>query len=1316
MFPRSERFVEKIEITPGPNHYDVKNLDDDPYKRFGFLGKTKRFDETTATKTGGPNSHGIYERNSLSASLPSLIVDDGARSPDTASVHSNGSTTPDYTRRPHSTLRSKSSDKLGSAFAANSSRVEERLRRELAELTERFEKARLAHQRDIDNLTDKQRKGEAMYQSCIREKNSALTQLAAKESEIASLDVKHNVLKATLEKSERAAAQATDKITKANQLQKRIEELEKLNARSKIILQEQESITQELRKKHNLEREQLEQQFLLQKTLSEQEMARLHELHLSTDTHLKREIQQAQDEAEDWKRKIQELEQIIKELERQLAKERKRVAELEEQLRRERERLGSLLKEAHAKLDNIEQEKTAGESASKETILLLTETKQQLQEQLQKTNHDLDAITNEHQETIQTLEQEKAQHADTIKTLELEKEHHVDTIKALEQEKAQHADVFKILEQERAQHANTMQSMAETLEEQKAHISRQQQSHKQALQDLQTSINSLITELAQNRSALLEAQRERSILQQRYDKSQEELDETCITLEDLKEQFQQLKLDSEEQQRALVQKLNLLTEESAQQKQVSAQALEALNTVLDQKSRDYDQILATANTVQAELKAVSQEKEEVMTLRQEEEKKANETRQKLQQAEQENMEALQQIESLTRDKEAFMAEHEKLKETSNAQIMSINALLSEIEQVKTEKAERETKDQARIQELEDANLVATKQVETFYDNEKVWESERVKLVQESKTQEELIESLQVSLEEMAVAKNEESNVQLGRIKELEEIVETKEQASSVQLNRIKELEEIVETKEQASSAQSNRIKELEEIEQTKEQASNTQLERIKELEAKCLAMEMAFKDLHDSSANTSPSPQETTVETDVDVAERWKKHSAGLMEALQHYMERCSLTKNQHKELVATKEELEKTVATLTATVREYEASVKRTHGDQSGLLEKIAELEDQIRQLQIQVEFLEAENIGKVAIVKALQDEYEYQEKVIRELSKNEDAAKEVPRLEEELRTLTNHTREMDEWIKQVQKDVEKYKAAYIKADIAREETLLDMANLHEQLAESESARLHCENQLNVEVGLLVKKHELSSDELSRLSKMNVDSAQNQGLKHKVKQIALLKEENLALKKKNLALSNTRDSLRLKCLRIERDLESYKTASLASTSSSSSPPNSGSTTQSSASRAVTPAHRKHSSTLSSSSVVSSSSALLGSSSTLHLSTSTDQIVGSKLQLQSEPSLTPRSTSPMSTTPSSPIMTPKANTCTTRPRSSSTLSSSKSIISSSSPSSSSTSTPRATSNTKSPKFTRTNSGLMSDHSSTKYKRRWLQNGALPPHK
>lgn len=727
---------------------------------------------------------------------------------------------------------------------------------------------------------------------------------------------------------------------------------------------------------------------MLQKESSEQELARVNEQHQVADAKYQLEIQQARDEAEDWRRKLEALERLVKDLERQLAEERKRVADLEEQLRRERERLMAQLEEANNRIKEVEQERSSSESAAKEAIRSLEQTKEQLRTQLQKTEDDFKILTEQHQITVNALEEQKVQHADQV------------------------------------------QSMTASLQDQQAQFASERQENIKARQNLEASIGKLIAELAQNRDALLNVQRERSKLEEQYQQSQQDLEETACALGEMREQHRQLQLDSKKEQEAMVEKYNALSAESIQQKQDSDSAVAELNAALEKKGQEYERVMMSIETVQAELKQVESEKAEVIAQRLEEERTANETRQRLEQLEQEKKASEEQTDLISKDKEALEAEHEKLKEESNVQILSINSLLTEIDLVKAEKAEREERDNKRIQELEDIYQVANKQAETFHDNEKVWESERVKLVEECTSQNELIDSLQVKLEEVTVSKEEESRVQV---------------------------------------------------------------DRIKELEARCQAMEKAFKNLHDATGS------KTMVEATPD-NEAWMQHSTILMDTLHQHSEYCSITKDEHETLLKEKEELAQSAATLTASLQEQETTFKRSHGDQSGLLAKIAELEDQIRQLQMQVEFLEAENIGKVAIVKALQDEYDYQEKVIRELSKNEDAVKEVPRLEEELRTLTNHTRKMDEWIKQVQQDVEKYKTAYVKADVAREETLLDMANLHEQLAESEATRLQAENQLNAEVSVLIKKHELSSEELARLSKMNVDSAQNQGLKQKVR------------------------------------------------------------------------------------------------------------------------------------------------------------------------------------------------------------------------
>ncbi|KAG0345070.1 hypothetical protein BG004_004000 [Podila humilis] len=1091
MFPRSERFVEKkIEVTPGPNHYDIKLTEDDPYKRFGFLGKTKRFNnENKPNDQGGLPSHGLYERSSLSASLPSLVIDNGTRSPDTLSIHSNGSITPDYSSLRPSNPRSKSSEKLSTAFAANSSKTEERLRRELAELSDRFGKLRLLHQRDVDGLTEKQKKGEALYQNC-------------------------------LEKSEKTAAQVTEKIGKTQQLQKRIEELEKLNARSKVMLEEQESLTVDLRKKHELERQQLESQFLLGKESSEKELARVNEQQRAADSKFKREIQQVKDESDAWRLKVEALERLVEELERQLAEERKKVADLEEQLRREKERLEALLEEANCRISAVEHEKSLGDAANRDTISSLESTKQALQTQMQKMEQDFSTLVKEHQDTVSEMEEQKQQRLETIQTMTI------------------------------------------GLHEQQTMFEEERQSNNKARQDLEASITKLILELAQNRDALINVQVERSKLQEQYHNSQQELDVMAAALEEGKEQHRQLEVDSEKEMEVMRQKYDDLTTKLLQQTEASEAAVAHLNNALDTKTSEYERVMETVNTVKRELQRVESEKSEVIAQRLDEERTAKETLQRLQEQEVENRALSDQVKTMTQDKEVLEAEREHLLGESKVQVLSINSLLSEIEVVRSEKAESEQRDRKRIQELEDIYQVATKQAETFHDNERVWESERVKLVEERSTQRELIDTLQARLEQITMEKEEESHEQVTR---------------------------------------------------------------TKALELRCQAMEETFKELYDATG--SQTELDATSDTEI-----WQQHSSILSNSIRHHKARCSISKEEHEVLLKEKRNLEQTTANLTTSLQDQEAAYKRYKDGDSDLLAKIKELEDQIRQLQMQVEFLEAENIGKVAIVKALQDEYEYQEKIIKELSKNEEAAKEVPRLEEELRKLTNYTRETDEWIKQVQEDVEKYKAAYTKADIAREETLLDMASLHEQLAESEAARVQTENQLNAEVSVLIKKHELSSDELSRLSKMNSDSAQNQGLKQKVNQIAVLKEENLALKKKSLALSNTRDNLRLKCLQLERDLESYKAALNNSSASPSTP---RPTVHSSS-------NRKHSGSISGSSVVSTSSVTL-----------TEVVVSNRSQGQSESVTTPRSTSPLSSASSSPTTVSK--TLMAQPRTSTLL-------------------------------------------------------------
>ncbi|CAO3570060.1 unnamed protein product [Mortierella alpina] len=1084
MFPRSERFVEKIDITPGPNHYDVKLNDDDPYKRFGFLGKTKRFTENAkeqgshGTATPGRVA-GPYERSALSLSLPSLVIDDDANCPDSASVYSNESTTPDYTRytRRPSTPRSKSTDKLGSAFTANSSRTEERLKRELADLTDKFEKYRISHQRDLDVVHEKQKKGEAMYQGAVKEKNSILTQLAAKESEIAELGVRHTMLKATLEKSEKAAAQVSDKIGKTTQLQKRIDELEKLLNRTRLSLGEQESGSNEYRQKLDQERKILQEQLVQQKQTADLELAQAKEDRRLADEQYQEEMAKARNDSDFWKRKYEELEKIVQELERQLAAERRLIEELRAQMSKEREQLQAQINQAQGRIEAIEKEKTDAAATSNESIKHLQGERQTLDQQLLAARSDFARLSEKHEASERMLQQQLTRHSETV------------------------------------------QAMTQQQEEQQQRFARDQQEHSRTRLELEQSIAHLIMELGQNRDALLKVQGERSNLQDKFEQSQADLEHMTGQMEALEGQHENLQRSFTQAQEEWNAKYASLLSQSTIDRMEADASIKQVETALQSKSEEYSQAMENIKEMQAELKIVQSERDEAVILQLEEKKTVDASLEHISKLEQESTDVLGQLAALQDRHDHMQKEHERLQEESRARELVLKeSHQSEVERVKAEQEGREAMYQSRIRELEAMQQASLDQADSFRNSEKEWEGAKSRLTEEVSTEKKKVLSLQAELAETSTAK------------------------------------------EQESSANS---------------------ERISILQARCSTMENTFKTLFEQSASALEVGHS-------DAEDIWQMHSQGVMEVLTDHTAECFSIKAEHAALIQEKTAIEQAAASVNSSLQEKESLFKKTETDHSDLLAKLADLEGQIRLLKVQVELLEAENIGKVAIIRALQDEYEYQEKVIRDLSKNEDASKEVLRLEEELRTMTNHTRETDEWIKKAQGDIEKYRAAYVKADVAREETLLDMAKLHEELAESQNAKLEVEYQLHSEVSILIKKNGLSSDELSRLSKMNVDSAQNMSLKQKVKQVAQLKEENLSLKKKNLGLSNTRDSLRLKCLQVERELEAYKAATVSmscalSTSSAGQRPS------------------RSSSVSGASSVISSSSALLGNSSTVNL-------------------------------------------------------------------------------------------------------------------
>ncbi|ORZ01811.1 hypothetical protein BCR41DRAFT_209947 [Lobosporangium transversale] len=880
-------------------------------------------------------------------------------------------------------------------------------------------------------MTEKQKKAETMYQGAIKEKNSIQTQLVAKDSEIADLTARQATLKASLERSEKAAAAVHEKIGKGAHLQKKIDELEKQLARVKLLLAEQEASNTETQQKFDLERQQWQQQLTEQRETAEHESTQANERYQQAEQRYQEKMKASKEDSDGWRIRFEQLEKTFKELEQRLQEEQKTVQELRARMKMEKEQLQAQLGHATEAIQRMDQERLQTASVTKETEDRLRHEKQTIED-------SLNASQNGYKELL-----------------------------------ARHQATERMLDEQRAQHAEAVETMTRDYNKQQQLFTKERQDHLKARQDLESSIAHLITELGQNRNALLKVQQERARLQNECHQSQLQLQDMSVFIATVEQQYEELKAISKQEHEAWEAKYQKLSVEAFVQKQESSIEIKELKALLEHKRGEVSQLMNSIDAIQSELKQVKSHRDVVIVQRDEGERRATETMKKLRELEQENQHVSTQLTMLNKDTETLKAESSALKNEVHVKDLSIKSLEDDIELITSETREREAQDKKRIQELENKVLAATKQAKKAQKNERAWKAKEAALDEEVTTQKDRISSLQSQLEK--------SNFER----------ETERKISA---------------------------------------------ERIQELEAHCQAMEAAFKETFEKSGSTEEIGQGAPHET-------WRQHSGAIIGILAYHTSECSISKSKYAELVAEVAASAQSAATLSASLNEQETVSKKTQADHSVLHDKITELEDHIRHLRAQVDCLEAESIGKDATIKALQDEYEYQEKIIRGLSKNEDAANEIAKLEDEVRRMATRAHETEGWIKEVQADNDKYREAYVKADISREETLLDMAKLHEELAESEQARLQIESQLQVEVAAMIKKNALTENELSRLSKMNVDSAQNMWLKLKIKQNAQLKEEVLALKKKNIALSNTRDSLRLKCLRVERDLESYKAA-----------------------------------------------------------------------------------------------------------------------------------------------------------------------------
>ncbi|KAJ1972463.1 hypothetical protein H4R35_004661 [Dimargaris xerosporica] len=99
----------------------------------------------------------------------------------------------------------------------------------------------------------------------------------------------------------------------------------------------------------------------------------------------------------------------------------------------------------------------------------------------------------------------------------------------------------------------------------------------------------------------------------------------------------------------------------------------------------------------------------------------------------------------------------------------------------------------------------------------------------------------------------------------------------------------------------------------------------------------------------------------------------------------------------------------------------------------------------------------------------------------------------------------------------------------------------LRAKAVEADSDRDQMALELETQVQFLRKNFALAYEELSKAQGVNAELAGHHNVKQKIRYISQLKDENQRLKRDKLSLEKTRDSLRLRIMHLERDLEAYQ-------------------------------------------------------------------------------------------------------------------------------------------------------------------------------
>ncbi|KAJ1677648.1 hypothetical protein EV182_005726, partial [Spiromyces aspiralis] len=253
---------------PGPGHYDVKQNDDNPYRRYGFISRSERFRQPKEDE--GPGGDGT----SIARPGSSLSQMSGGRQP------------------------------LARSASMTAWKNEEaKLRKELEHYKDLYDKLRLQTSKEIQTLNARLQKIENQHQDAMVERSKLQTFIASKEATIRKLEQSQDLLKQNLEKSMHSSIMVNPRTQQ--RMQQRQEELEKLNQRLRKVSEKEKNEKEHLL--HDLELLKDERQRLkLSIKDANSIMAKLRKAHEDELCEYSKRLRRAEDQYTDELNKMQQ--------------------------------------------------------------------------------------------------------------------------------------------------------------------------------------------------------------------------------------------------------------------------------------------------------------------------------------------------------------------------------------------------------------------------------------------------------------------------------------------------------------------------------------------------------------------------------------------------------------------------------------------------------------------------------------------------------------------------------------------------------------------------------------------------------------------------------------------------------------------------------------------------------------------------------------------------------------------------------------------------------------------------------------------------